>query len=269
MTSRAGSRVVPRPGSLSGTELLLAVVLLAFAALAWLLTHSLATPGMRLGILTGARPMAPSGFEWTRFGFFLLTWLVMMTAMMLPGITPFTIGMSRLLRVHRAGTGSVPALVVGYLLAWLLTGVGAYACLRAFDALDVVGSATAARSGAAVLVVAGLFQFTPLKQWCLVHCRSPMALLMRHGQRAVRSRRGALLVGCGHGGYCIGCCWALMVVLLAAGMMSLVWMAGVAAVITVEKVLPHGRQSSYAIGALLLGAGLVLLVLPELVGVVA
>ncbi|WP_217643611.1 DUF2182 domain-containing protein [Actinopolyspora lacussalsi] len=269
MTSRTGARVVPGPGWLSGTEVLLAVVLLVFTALAWLLTHNLATPGMRLGILTGMRPMTPSGFEWTRFGFFLLTWLIMMTAMMLPGITPFTIGMSRLLRVRQAGTGSVTVLVVGYLLAWLLTGLAAYACLRAFDALAMAGSATAARSGAVVLVAAGLFQFTPLKQWCLVHCRSPMALLMRHGQRAVRSRRGALLVGCGHGAYCIGCCWALMLVLLAAGMMSLVWMIGVTAVITVEKVLPYGRQASYAVGALLIGAGLVLLVLPGLVGTVA
>ncbi|MGJ7907879.1 DUF2182 domain-containing protein [Actinopolyspora sp. H202] len=254
---------------MSGTELLLAVVLLTLTALAWLLTHSLATPGMRLGILTGMRPMASSGFEWTRFGFFLLTWLIMMTAMMLPGITPFTIGMSRLLRVRQAGTGSIPALVVGYLLAWLLTGLAAYACLRAFDALAMAGSSTAARSGAAVLLIAGLFQFTPLKQWCLVHCRSPMALLMRHGQRAARSRRGTLLVGCGHGAYCIGCCWALMVVLLAAGMMSLVWMAGITAVITVEKVLPYGRQTSYAIGALLTGAGIALLALPGLVGTIA
>lgn len=245
------------------------MALLTLTVLAWLLTHSQATPGMRLGILTGTRPMDPSGIGWARTGFFLFTWMIMMTAMMLPGITPFALGMSRLLRQRRAGTGSVPALLLGYLLTWTLTGLLAYACLRAFDTLAMAGNTTAVRSGAIVLVIAGLFQFTRLKQWCLAHCRSPMALLVQHGQRAARSRRGALLVGCGHGAYCIGCCWALMVVLLAAGMMSLVWMAGVTAVITVEKVLPHARRTSHAVGALLAGAGTVLLVSPGLIGAIA
>lgn len=253
----------------SSTELLLVGVLLVLTVLAWLLTHSLATPGMRLGILTGMHPMRSSGFEWARFGFFLFTWLIMMTAMMLPGITPFTLGISRLLRARQAGTGSVTALTSGYLLAWALTGVLAYALLRAFDTLAMAGSTTAVRSGALVLLIAGGFQFTRLKQWCLVHCRSPMAVLVQHGQRAVRNRRGALLVGCGHGAYCIGCCWALMIVLLAAGMMSLVWMAGVTALVTIEKVLPYAKATSFVIGGLLIGAGLVLLAAPELIGTFA
>ncbi|MCA1672233.1 MAG: DUF2182 domain-containing protein, partial [Actinobacteria bacterium] len=101
--------------------------------------------------------------------------------------------------------------------------------------------------------------FTPLKQWCLVRCRSPLALVMRYGEEATRSRRGQLRVGFSHGGYCLGCCWALMAVLLAVGVMSLVWMAVVAAVIAVEKILPRGWLLSYVLGVVLISLGTVLL----------
>ncbi|GAB2745578.1 hypothetical protein GCM10027174_19420 [Salinifilum aidingensis] len=262
MTARTGAR---RPRARSGAELLLVGTLLVLAGLAWLLTSDLAAPGMRLGILTGARPVRSHGAEGIRFGLFLVTWVVMMAAMMLPAITPFTVGIGRVMRARRAGTGTVAALTTGYLLAWGTTGLVAYLLLRGFDAVAAAGGTTAVRAGAVVLLVAGAFQFTRFKQWCLVHCRSPMALLVQHGERATRSRGGALLVGSGHGAYCIGCCWALMLVLLAAGMMSLVWMAGVAALVTLEKVLPRGQLVSFAIGALLIGAAVVLLAAPGLV----
>ncbi|NYE50883.1 putative metal-binding membrane protein [Spinactinospora alkalitolerans] len=256
---------MPPPRTWSRAELLLAGTLLALAAAAWLLTGGLAMPGMRMGILTGAHPMEPDPRSpLIAFGLFLLTWVVMMAAMMLPGIAPFMVGVSRLIRA-RARPGTLPALTVGYLLVWGAVGVLGYLVVRGFDAVAMGGDAIAVRAGAAVLLIAGAYQFTPLKRWCLVRCRSPLALVVRYADQAVRSRRGALLVGVGHGGYCLGCCWALMAVLLAAGVMSLAWMAGIAAVIVVEKVLPGGELFGRAFGALLAGMGALLLVAPGLV----
>ncbi|MBA8823345.1 putative metal-binding membrane protein [Saccharopolyspora lacisalsi] len=269
MTRQAQGRGIPSLRTWSRAELLLAGVLLVLAAGAWLLTSGLAVPDMRMGILTGMPPTEPR----TRslpiaFVLFLITWVVMMAAMMLPSIAPFTVGVGRLLGT-RAGPGALTALTVGYLLVWSASGVFGYSVVRGFEALATGGSAIAVRAGAVVLLLAGAYQFTPFKQWCLVRCRSPLALVIRYADLASRSRRGALRVGLYHGGYCLGCCWALMAVLLAAGAMSLVWMAVVAAAIAVEKVLPRGEMFGYAVGVLLVAPGIALLVAPRLVTVVA
>ncbi len=262
---------VPRaPGSLrtwTRVEAALAGVLLVSAGLAWWLTASVSMPNMRTGLLTGAGTAdggmavtAPGGHA--AFWLFLVTWIVMMAAMMLPAVVPFTVTMSRLLRGAAPGHGGPAALTAGYLVVWGLLGLVAYLVLRGFDTVAAGGTTTAVRAGAVVLLVAGVFQFTPLKRWCLVHCRSPVAQVLRHGARAGESRWGALAVGVRHGGYCVGCCWALMAVLLAVGVMNLAWMAAVAAVITVEKTLPHGALLSRVLGGVLLLAGGVLLALP-------
>ncbi|MDR7300652.1 DUF2182 domain-containing protein [Haloactinomyces albus] len=267
MTHSAEGHGVPSPRTWSRAELFLAGTLLALAAAAWLFTNSLAVamPDMRLGILTGMRPMEPRMQTIPiALGMFLVTWVVMMAAMMLPGLAPFAVGISRLLG-ERTGPGTMSALTVGYLLVWGVVGVFGYLLVRGFEVLAADGSATAVRAGSGVLLMAGAYQFTPFKRWCLVRCRSPLALVIRYADLIRGSRRGALRVGISHGGYCLGCCWALMVVLLAAGAMSLVWMAVTAAVIAVEKVVPRGVVLGSVLGVLLIGLGVVLLTAPGLV----
>jgi predicted metal-binding membrane protein len=243
----------------SRAELGLSGLLLAIAAVAWVLTDRLSEPGMQIGILTGAEPM---GDEMRppvlAVVLFLATWTVMMAAMMLPTIVPFTIGISRLLQASGARRGRLTALTFSYFLIWVATGVAAYGVLHGFE-LIVGDPETQARAGAAVLLAAGAYQLTPLKRVCLRHCRSPVLLVLQHGQAALRSRFGAARAGFAHGGYCLGCCWALMAVLLAAGAMSLIWMAGIAAIVALEKWHRHGELIARVLGGLFLAAGLVLL----------
>ena len=278
MTPPMRARGVPALRAWTRFELVLAGVLLAAGAGAWALTGAMSMPDMQGGILTGLQPMAtmpampatpgmePSAGAGPALAaaLFVATWVVMMAAMMLPAITPFTIGLARLLGEHPQRRRRLAALTAGYLAVWGVAGLAALGVVKGFNALAADPSPTTVRTGAAVLLLAGAYQFTPLKRWCLVRCRSPLALVVRHGPRATRSGVGALATGLTHGVYCLGCCWALMLVLLAAGVMNLVWMAVIAAVITVEKVLPRGEVLAQVIGALLLTVGGLLLAAPEL-----
>ncbi len=247
----------------SQAELLLAGLLLALAAAGWLLTGLLATSDMRSGILTGARPMGGSMRPWPAgAGLFLLTWMVMMAAMMLPSIVPFTVGVTRLMRLRGAGRGGTAIMTVAYLLLWAGTAVLAYPALQGLQMLSAGPTEVAVRAGAAVLLAAGVYQLTPLKRVCLRRCRSPLFLVMQHGQRAARSRLGAFQAGIEHGAYCLGCCWALIAVLLAAGAMSLAWMGVIAAIVALEKASRRGEAIGSALGGTLIAAGLFLLAAP-------
>lgn len=275
MTSRgdAGTRAagIPALRRWSRRERLLALSLLALAAVAWLLTNRLAMPDMTVGILTGADPMEDAMRPGVADGvaLFLVTWVVMMAAMMLPSIAPFTVGIDRIMRRAGVGRAGTVALTLGYFVVWLGAGVVAFLVVRGFDAAAADSGALAARLGGAVLLAAGLYQLTPLKRVCLRHCRSPALLLLQHGPRAVRGRVGAFRAGLGHGGYCLGCCWALMVVLLAAGVMSLVWMGVIAAMVALEKVPRRGAAISLVFGALLIILGCALLIRPEILDVLS
>lgn len=266
MTRQAAGRGVPSLRAWSGVEWALAAALLVLAAAAWVVTSVVAMPDMRLGILAGPSPMGGDMAAMSvGLGLFVLTWVVMMAAMMLPAITPFTVGIRTLLPTGTRTRRVLVGLTLGYLAVWSALGLLAYAVVRGFDTVAESGSTTAVKTGAVVLLVAGGYQFTPLKRWCLVRCRSPLALVMRHGPQASRGPVGAFAVGMRHGGYCVGCCWGLMAVLLAAGVMSLVWMAVIAAAITIEKVLPRPELAGRLWGAGLLVAGAVLFLAPGLV----
>jgi predicted metal-binding membrane protein len=170
---------------------------------------------------------------------FMAGWVVMMTAMMLPSAAPLV------LVYGKRGRGR---LVLGYLLVWAIVGLPVYAVARAFDLMMVPAAAVAA-----VLVVAGLYQFTPLKNVCLRACRSPLDFI------AMRWGRGPVRLGAEHGGYCIGCCWALMAVVVGAAAMSVTWAAVIAGVVFAEKVLPGGEWTARVAGvALFVAAALVL-----------
>jgi predicted metal-binding membrane protein len=231
-------------------------VLLALAVLAWLVTDDRmggmdSTPGMALGSL----------------GFYLTVWVVMMAAMMFPSVAPTVLMYDRLREGHRArGRGAAPdataLFVAGYLLVWTLAGLVAYGLfelVRAIDPPFLAWDDAGRYVTAGVIVAAALYQVTPLKEVCLVKCRSPMMFLAerwRHG------RAGALELGARHGAWCLGCCWALMAGLFAVGVMSLGWMALIAAFIAAEKLIPWPAAARFAVAVLLLVIGLGIAISP-------
>jgi predicted metal-binding membrane protein len=268
-TGERTARDVPSLRRWSRREVFLAGVLFTLAASGWMLTHLMGTPEMRVGILTGAQPMGdmmPAGLLGAAL--FLVTWILMMAAMMLPSLAPFTIGIGRLMRARGAGRSGIVLLTLGYFTVWVATGAVAYVVWRGFEGLASGPSAAAARAGSAVLFGAAIYQLSPLKRVCLRHCRSPSLLLLQHGPRAVASRLGATRAGLTHGFYCLGCCWALMAVLLALGVMSLIWMGAVAAVIAVEKVTRYGEPISRGVGILLAALAVLVQLEPDVLATI-
>jgi predicted metal-binding membrane protein len=194
------------------------------------------------------------------FGWFLSVWVVMMAAMMLPSVAP-TIALYA--RMTRQRSPLSPLLfTAGYLVTWAAAGILAFAIGLAVDSTwgDVLAWNRAGRWVAgATLVLAAVYQFTPLKDVCLGKCRSPLGFLLGSWREGWS---GALQMGTKNGAWCVGCCWALMAGLFALGVMSIVWMAVVAGLIAVEKTLPWRRVASHGTAAILLGLGLLVLVAP-------
>jgi predicted metal-binding membrane protein len=181
---------------------------------------------------------------------FLLLWTVMMAAMMLPSVAPLGV----LLAGDRPGRGRrVSGLVCGYLLTWSLFGVAELAASVLARRVEDRSDRAAVLAAALVLVLAGAYQYMPLKERCLATCRSPLRIVMRLG--ASRGPLTLVRAGAHHGIACVGCCWALMVALLALGMMDLRWMAAFAVAITLEKVWRHGERLSHALGIALIVLG--------------
>jgi predicted metal-binding membrane protein len=200
------------------------------------------------------------------FGFFVGLWVLMMAAMMFPSVWP-TLSLYGVVMRKRAtarthaGTASA-AFVAGYLISWTLYGLLAFVVLEiaSRSGLGSLSNVDLARYVVApVALVAALYQVAPLKQACLRHCRGPFSFLLSHWRDGLR---GAVRMGAIHGGYCVGCCWMLMLVLLALGVMSVTWMAIVSAAIAVEKLTPT-RSTWLPSG--LLGLGLAVLGLVSLI----
>jgi predicted metal-binding membrane protein len=228
----------------------LIAILLALAAVSWWATADRMSgmdegPGTALGAL----------------GWFLGVWVVMMAAMMFPSVSPTVALYSRM---TRSRAPAAPLLfAAGYLLTWTVAGLLAYAV---FDlgrtllgerlAWDEAGRWVAGGT----VVIAGLYELTPLKDVCLAKCRSPLGFLLGAWREGPG---GALGMGVRHGAWCVGCCWALMAALFALGVMSLAWMAFVAALIAIEKTLPWHRAATYGTAAILLVLGLLLLAAPD------
>lgn len=199
-------------------------------------------------------------------GAFLLAWFAMMAAMMLPAAGPVVRLYARL--ASRSVVAPVPIFVAGYLLVWTAAGVPAYLAWRALaDPLSMHAS-WAGRLAGGVLLAAAAYQLTPLKGTCLRHCTSPLHFLLAQGDR-LASAGGALRAGLQHGGWCLGCCGALMAALVALGTMQPLWMAGLAAVIYLEKATRLGRRASPVIAAGLAAVGVTLLAEPALIAYLA
>lgn len=194
---------------------------------------------------------AGPGTDLGALGWFLGLWVTMMTAMMLPATAPVV-----LLHARSATAAASAAFIGGYLAVWTAFGLAAYALYRLVAALDPAFLAWD-RAGPVVaglsVAIAGVYQLTPLKTVCLRHCRSPLHLLLARSRPGVR---GAAAMGAEHGAWCAGCCWALMLVLFAVGVMSLFWMATVAAIVLVEKALPVGPRVTRSLGLALVGLGI-------------
>jgi predicted metal-binding membrane protein len=175
-------------------------------------------------------------------GLWIGAWTVMMAAMMLPSTSPLV-----LLYARQSTAMSSALLTAGYVAVWAGVGLAAYGIdMRLPDPSNrVVG---------AVLIAAGLYQLTPLKTACLTRCRNPADFLVTHWRRG---RVGALRLGVEHGAYCVGCCWALMGLLIIAGSMSLAWVVAIALVVAGEKLLPAGQLLGRLGGVGLLVAGIV------------
>jgi predicted metal-binding membrane protein len=215
-----------------------------------------------------AEGMAGAGWSVAGLVTFVVAWAVMMAAMMFPAAAPMVL-LYRTIATQRRASGAafVPTwvFVAGYLLVW--TGVGVITWVLVQWLSDLVGHLGAEQRATwtplalgAVLIVAGLYQLTPLKRVCLEHCRSPFAFVMQHWRDGTS---GALRMGIVHGAYCLGCCWALFAVLVAAGVMSLAWMLLLTLVVFAEKVLPGGRRTSQVVGI-----GFLVLGISVIVGVV-
>lgn len=194
-------------------------------------------------------------------GLFIIAWQLMIVAMMLPSSLP----MIRLYwSAARSQDRRIAALVVflgGYALVWTAFGALALAgdlmLHRLVESWEWLAARPILITGS-VLVIAGGFQFSKLKDRCLTECRHPGIYLMRHYKRGVRE---AFRLGRGHGLFCLGCCWALMLVMFAAGVANLVYMAALAAVMVYEKIGRQGRALTPAVGIALLSVGFVCLVL--------
>ena len=198
---------------------------------------------------------------------FLAIWVIMMVAMMFPTAAPM------ILTFHKVQAGkrqrgeafvSTWIFVAAYLLVWSLSGVAAYAGALAAEAVaarTALSPATAARIGGAVLVAAGLYQLTPLKDLCLSKCRTPITFVMTSWRDGAT---GALRMGLLHGTYCLGCCWLLFVILFPLGIMNIAAMAIITLVIFAEKTLPWGRAVARVAAAALIAYGSAVLVAPQL-----
>jgi predicted metal-binding membrane protein len=229
---------------------MLVALLLATSAVAWFALWRWGASPYAHGVHLYHDAGGPDGGG---FPAFVIGWTLMTVAMMLPTISPLVIVFARAVDVRTDRVLLIAGLVAGYLAVWVLAGVGAYAA--AIGIRGAVFTFAPHRAvwiiGAGALLIAGLYQFSPLKDRCLEHCRSPFSFIMERWN-SEGLRRQALSAGIRHGLFCVGCCWALMLLMLPLGASNLAWMLLLGVVMAAEKNAPGGRQMSKPIGAILL-----------------
>jgi len=232
----------------------ISVLVLGAALAAWLVTVA------RMRGMDGG-----PGTDLGALGWYLGVWVTMMAAMMLPSALPMVLLFSRVSRGRaQRGQASVSTwlFVATYLAVWTLYGVAAYAVFRLVAAADV-GALAWSRGGptvaGAAIALAGVYELSPLKKVCLRHCRSPLHYVLGGWKDG---RLGAIRMGASHGSYCVGCCWGLMLLLFAIGVMSLFWMTAVATLIFAQKVLPFGNRLRHVFAAAFVALGIWVAVAP-------
>ena len=234
---------------------------------------TVAVPVLLLGFAVGGwwwsqRAMADDGagmegmaMTSMSLGAFVLAWVAMMAAMMLPAVIPVV----RLYALAAARGRAAPTsfFTLGYLAVWSAVAGPAYLAWRALEEPLADGRPWVGRVAGITFIAAALWQVTPVKGACLRHCRSPLGFFMRFGSGA-RSPLGALRVGAAHGGFCFGCCWAIFAVLVVLGTMNLAWMAALTLLIVLEKNAPWGERLSSGAAVVLAGLGAWLVLEPSI-----
>jgi predicted metal-binding membrane protein len=236
---------------------IVALSLVGVATLAWtyLLYMDWGMRHMDLGMTMVIMPAMRHWAAWDLILVFLM-WAVMMVAMMVPAASPVILLFAEINRRRKERQGPLVAagqFLMGYLTAWtgfsLLATLAQWALLTA-ALVSPMMDCTSKALGAGLLLAAGLFQFSRLKYACLAHCRSPMGFLATEWQSGPW---GAFRMGLKHGGYCLGCCWALMGLLFALGVMNLLWVAGISAFVLLEKITPANQLVSRLSGLFFIG----------------
>jgi predicted metal-binding membrane protein len=225
-------------------------LLLALAVGAWLVTDR------RMEGMDGG-----PGTDLGGLGFYVTTWVVMMAAMMFPSIWP-TVGVYANVRRQRREAGATALFVAGYLIVWTAAGLVAYALFGVVRSLSI-DALSWDRGGqfltGGVLLLAAAYELTPVKQRCLDRCRDSLGFVRENWRDG---RAGALRMGIAHGTWCLGCCWALMAVLFALGVMSVGWMVVVAALIAVEKLAPWDSVATAGVAIVLVALGIAVVAAP-------
>jgi predicted metal-binding membrane protein len=208
-----------------------------------------------------ARIAMPALHAWTA-GYFVLMflmWAVMMVGMMLPSAAPMILLYDRVRERQEAKGASLAGtgvFALGYLAAWALFSLAAVIAQWALEQAALLSPMMVSASpwlGGGLLIAAGIYQWTPLKNACLVHCRAPITFLAHHWRPG---RAGAFRMGLHHGLFCVGCCWVLMALLFVFGVMNLLWIAALAIFVLLEKILPRGDLVGRATGGLMIAIGL-------------
>jgi predicted metal-binding membrane protein len=224
------------------------------AALSWVATVAWAGP---MGVGPGTMGLSLTAF--------LSVWIVMMAAMMFPSVAPMAVVWIHSVAARPttlARVVGIASFLAGYLVAWTAFGGAVFVLLLGAGRVVEVAPAAATWAGAVIFAVAGIFQLTPLKGACLRHCRTPVGSLFHYAGYTGPGRD--LRVGVHHGLYCVGCCWGLMIVLVAVGVMNIPAMVALAGVILIEKVWRHGPTFSRAVGVFLLVVAALVPFIPSL-----
>jgi predicted metal-binding membrane protein len=221
----------------------------------------LGAAGAWVGVVLVARQMGPMpGTMGLGLGAFNAVWTLMMAAMMLPSVTPFASMYTRSFTDNRGLR--LAFLALGYLLVWGLAGIPAYGLAWIADRLLGGNPAGATALAVAIFAACGIYQLTPLKDRCLARCRSPLGFVLKFGSYRGRSRD--LRVGLYHGAFCLACCWGLMALLVAFGLMNLAAMFLLAGIVLLEKTSRWGSRFSRALGVAALLLALLVVFLPGL-----
>lgn len=227
---------------------ILVIALAGWAALTWLVFDM----GHPLARLTMPMSSDWRAAHWAAVG---AMWAVMMAAMMLPSALPMMLSFSEL-STRQGEPRRWRAFLFAYLLVWTVFSAAATVAqwlLQAADWIDPMATSTSATLNAVVLLIAGIYQFSPLKRVCLARCRTPLGFLLGEWRPGAR---GAFAMGLRHGVFCLGCCWALMVLLFVGGVMNLAWIAALAIAVALEKLAPRGERLALLLGGVLIAAAL-------------
>jgi predicted metal-binding membrane protein len=267
MTDTTISAVLRRDRAIVLTAIVV-ITGLSWAYVLWLAANMDMGMGSSMGKSMGGMGamLEPAFRPWslTDYTLMFVMWAVMMVGMMMPSVTPMVLLYASVGR--KAAESGKPLAATGwfgagYLSAWIgfsLAATTAQWLLSRFALITPMMSSASDLFGGLVLVVAGLYQWSPLKYACLAHCQSPLGFLIGHGGFRT-SRLGSLRLGAEHGIFCVGCCWGLMALLFVGGVMNLLWIAGLTVFVLLEKVVPAGRLVPRVAGTALTAAGVFLL----------